>query len=152
MTRVFPGRLGTEDVSADQSAAVLAPPVTGTVGGRPAPTLAGRASIPSASQGTRALQAASSGREQRRVTKAQWTRHYVTTLLLVDALCAVAAIAIGWAVRFGVPTESQLSGYLLLSVVMMTGWTLCLQVTRRVRPAPGRRRRRARANGCCGRR
>lgn len=38
-----------------------------------------------------------------------WVRRYTTVLVIEDALCALAAIAIGWAVRFGCRKTTSLT-------------------------------------------
>jgi exopolysaccharide biosynthesis polyprenyl glycosylphosphotransferase len=66
-----------------------------------------------------------------RTPVSHWSRRYVATLVLEDALCASAAVALGWAVRFGFPrefTNTELAGYLGFSLVITFGWLLCLQV------------------------
>jgi exopolysaccharide biosynthesis polyprenyl glycosylphosphotransferase len=59
---------------------------------------------------------------------ASWTKQYIATLVLEDALCAVAAIAIGWAVRLGFQTNAQINSYLTVSAVLTVGWLLALQI------------------------
>jgi exopolysaccharide biosynthesis polyprenyl glycosylphosphotransferase len=65
----------------------------------------------------------------RPVAAGHWTRRYVATLVVEDALCALAAIAIGWAARLGFPNHSQVGLYLVLSIGTTLGWLLCLQIT-----------------------
>ena len=57
-----------------------------------------------------------------------WSRQYVATLVLTDSLCAVAAIAAAWAIRFGFPSDSQMSTYVLLSGVFTLGWLAAVQL------------------------
>jgi exopolysaccharide biosynthesis polyprenyl glycosylphosphotransferase len=58
----------------------------------------------------------------------RWPRRYIGTLVLEDALCAMAAIAIGWALRFGFPSDAEFPVYLGFSILITLGWLLCLQV------------------------
>ena len=58
-----------------------------------------------------------------------WSRRYVATLLVADALCAILATAIGFGARFGFPTDAQVGTYFLLSGVFTVGWLLALHVT-----------------------
>jgi exopolysaccharide biosynthesis polyprenyl glycosylphosphotransferase len=57
-----------------------------------------------------------------------WTRRYSATLVGADALCAIAAIAVGWGVRFGFTSDSLVGAYLVLSVLFTVGWLFALQV------------------------
>jgi exopolysaccharide biosynthesis polyprenyl glycosylphosphotransferase len=59
---------------------------------------------------------------------AAWSRRYVATLLVEDALCAIAAIAIGFAARFGPPSDAEVGSYLLLSAIFTLGWLLALHL------------------------
>ncbi|GAB2479134.1 sugar transferase [Jatrophihabitans fulvus] len=56
-----------------------------------------------------------------------WTRRYVATLAAADALAAVLAIALGWSLRFGIPSDSDLGAYGGLSVLITLGWLVALQ-------------------------
>src|SRR5206468_2474173 len=44
-----------------------------------------------------------------------WSRRYVSSLLITDAVAAIAAIAAGWFIRFGVPSDAEIGQYLLAS-------------------------------------
>jgi len=57
-----------------------------------------------------------------------WTRRYVAMLLLEDSLSAIAAIAVGWAARFGVPSNQQMGAYATFSFMVTLGWLLALQL------------------------
>ncbi|MDP9092618.1 MAG: sugar transferase [Actinomycetota bacterium] len=63
---------------------------------------------------------------QGRVPVAQWSRVFVRQLLATDALCVMAAVALGWLVRFGFSTDALTSAYVFCSVVITLGWILCL--------------------------
>ncbi|HEV7206720.1 MAG TPA: sugar transferase [Jatrophihabitans sp.] len=62
----------------------------------------------------------------------QWTRRYVTMLVVGDVLSALTATSIGYSIRFGVltglPTRGDLVSLLLLSLVITAGWLFCLQL------------------------
>lgn len=59
---------------------------------------------------------------------AAWSRRYVAVLLVVDALCATAATAVGFAARFGFPTDAQVGTYFALSGIFTLGWLFALHV------------------------
>lgn len=59
---------------------------------------------------------------------ANWAERYVATLVVEDALCAVAAIAIGWAARLGFETDARVTSYLALSAALTVAWLLALQI------------------------
>lgn len=65
----------------------------------------------------------------RRVPTSSWTRRYTATLVIEDALCACAAIAVGWAARVGVPSESQFGSYIVSSLMFTATWLISLQIT-----------------------
>ncbi|MDT4950264.1 MAG: hypothetical protein QOJ37_2859 [Pseudonocardiales bacterium] len=58
----------------------------------------------------------------------RWSRRYVGTLVLEDALCAIAAIAIGLAVRLGIPSDAQIGHYFAVSLVITLAWLVSLQI------------------------
>lgn len=66
-------------------------------------------------------------RARKRPPTRSWTRRYVAQLVLVDALCAVAAVALGWWVRFGFDTATRIDSYTFFSIVLTAGWLVSLQ-------------------------
>jgi exopolysaccharide biosynthesis polyprenyl glycosylphosphotransferase len=61
-----------------------------------------------------------------RLSVALWSRKFVRQLLVTDALCAAAAIALGWFVRYGFPTDAYVTSYIIFSVIITAGWMTCL--------------------------
>ena len=60
-----------------------------------------------------------------------WSRRYVLTLIVTDALAAIAAIAVGWAIRFGLPSDDTAVGtYLALSGIFTLAWLLALHLAK----------------------
>lgn len=57
-----------------------------------------------------------------------WSKRYVATLVVEDALCAGAAIAIGWAARLGFETHARVTSYITVSAALTVGWLLALQI------------------------
>jgi exopolysaccharide biosynthesis polyprenyl glycosylphosphotransferase len=57
-----------------------------------------------------------------------WTRRYLLTLVAEDALCAVAAIAVGWAARFSFTSDADVNAYLIVSAAITLGWLLAVQL------------------------
>src|SRR5262249_54442697 len=64
-----------------------------------------------------------------RLAPSDWSRQFVRQLVLADALCAVIAIAAGWAVRFGFPSDNYAIAYVGSSVLLTLGWLVSLQAT-----------------------
>lgn len=64
-----------------------------------------------------------------RTPVSRWSRRYVATLVVEDALCAMAATAFGWAARLGFSTDDQLGKYLVVSIVITIAWLVSLQLT-----------------------
>jgi exopolysaccharide biosynthesis polyprenyl glycosylphosphotransferase len=62
-----------------------------------------------------------------RITHSNWSRQFARQLVLADALCAMVAIAVGWAVRVGFPSDSYTAGYVAWSVALTLAWLICLQ-------------------------
>ncbi|MBN9620583.1 MAG: sugar transferase [Actinobacteria bacterium] len=58
----------------------------------------------------------------------RWSRRYRASLVAADALSAVVAIGIGWAVRFGFPSDGAVPTYLLFSVIVTAAWLLAVQL------------------------
>src|SRR5262249_4066298 len=56
-----------------------------------------------------------------------WSRHFVRQLVLADALCAVLAITVGWAVRSGFPTDVYMLAYVEWAIILTVAWLACLQ-------------------------
>jgi exopolysaccharide biosynthesis polyprenyl glycosylphosphotransferase len=61
-----------------------------------------------------------------RESVASWSRTFVRQLLVTDAVCATIAIALGWLIRFGFSTDVLNDAYIFWSLVLTTGWILCL--------------------------
>src|SRR5690242_14674789 len=53
-----------------------------------------------------------------RESVSSWSRQFVRQLIFADALCAVLAIAVGWAVRFGFPTDAYAMAYVEWSIIL----------------------------------
>ena len=66
--------------------------------------------------------------EQSRRGAARWTRRYVAELVMIDALCAAAAVLLGWTVRYSFPANTRLVGYLASSGIFVGGWLFSLLV------------------------
>jgi exopolysaccharide biosynthesis polyprenyl glycosylphosphotransferase len=103
MTRVVPWR-----DSADAPIDNAVQPVLATQSGEPATTLIAPA------------------RPERRMPVAQWSRLFVRQLIVTDAVCAAAAVALGWVVRYGFRSDVYVDSYILFSVLITVGWIVCL--------------------------
>lgn len=57
-----------------------------------------------------------------------WARRYRASLVVADALSAVVAIGVGWAARFGFPSDGALLTYLAFSLVVTAAWLLAVQL------------------------
>jgi exopolysaccharide biosynthesis polyprenyl glycosylphosphotransferase len=57
---------------------------------------------------------------------ASWSRLFVRQLLVTDAICAAAAIALGWELRFGFSTDVFTDAYFLWAAILTFSWLLCL--------------------------
>jgi exopolysaccharide biosynthesis polyprenyl glycosylphosphotransferase len=104
MTRVLPWR-DTADARPEPAEAIT--PTLTTPAGDPVP-----------------LEPAS--RPQARVPVAHWSRLFVRQLLVTDALCAAAAVALGWFVRYGFPSDAYVDSYIRFSVLITVGWLAAL--------------------------
>jgi exopolysaccharide biosynthesis polyprenyl glycosylphosphotransferase len=63
-----------------------------------------------------------------RLPYSAWTRRYVAILLVVDTLAGGAATAIGFGVRFGLPSDGDVGVFLGLSALFTLGWLVALQL------------------------
>jgi exopolysaccharide biosynthesis polyprenyl glycosylphosphotransferase len=66
--------------------------------------------------------------QRSRPISTRWARRYVVQLVLVDAVCAAAAVLLGWTVRFGLPANARIVGYLASSGLFVAFWLLSLLV------------------------
>jgi exopolysaccharide biosynthesis polyprenyl glycosylphosphotransferase len=60
--------------------------------------------------------------------EAHWQRLIVARLLLADAVAAVIAVALGWAVRIGFETAHNAADYLSWSAFVAAAWVISLHV------------------------
>src|SRR5690349_10173120 len=62
-----------------------------------------------------------------RVAAPTWSRQLARQLVLADALCTVVAIAIGWATRYGFPSDTYAIAYVGWTLILTLAWLTALQ-------------------------